>query len=307
MKKIEPDADKYGSLVRASFFADYVELLALHGSKAKREGLRDLVEENFSRKREILYNPAKEEDAPEWEVGDLADEAWTCLLQRAELLGSDYPFDVSSTALVLRTGTVIPESPYIGVLSISLAHAFDSDHSNVVEYLFEDVVADAMQNAGLTVGRLGPISRTHGMNFVDSMNQVGADLGIAVDPNATVRRRGANDEDVDLIGHLNWQVDARGRWFFICQATCGKSDNWRSKGGEPTPDDWKLFLGEVTPPIPFLAVPHHAEDLALRYVTKNRVIVLDRPKIVKNLTSVSVALRAVIQSVMDADYQSLKV
>lgn len=307
MKKIEPDADRYGTLVRASFFADYLELLALRGSKARLESLRDLIGELFSRKREILFNPARDENLPDWEVTDLADEAWTCLLQRSQLLDDAYPFEVSKSSLTLRTGTVVEDSPYIGVLAITLAHAFASAKSDGVEYLFEEIVADAMENAGLAVGRLGPISRAKSLNFVDSMAEVGRLLNVPIDANATVRRRNANDEDVDLIGHFDWKVDARGRWFFICQVTCGKSDGWRGKAGEPTPDDWKQFFGEVVPPVPFLAVPHHAEDLAMAYVSSTRISLMDRPKIVKNLREVSAELKAVIDSVMTADYQSMQV
>ncbi|WP_133161124.1 hypothetical protein [Microterricola pindariensis] len=307
MKRIEPDADRYGSLVRASFFADYLELLALHGSKARLEQLRDLIGELFSRKREILFNPARDDELPDWEVTDLADEAWTCLLQRKDVLGSDYPFDVGVRSLTLRPGIDIEESPYVGVLAITLAHAFDSTHTNKVEYLFEELVADAMENAGLTVGRVGPISREQGLNFVDTMAAVGLELGIAIDANATVRRKNANDEDVDLIGHFDWRVNRKGRWFFICQATCAKSDEWRKKAQEPAPDDWKLFLGEVTPPTAFLAVPHHAEDLALKYVSSIRRNILDRPQIVKNMSTVSASLKSVIRTVMEADYQSLQV
>ncbi|MBH0024487.1 hypothetical protein [Salinibacterium sp. SWN248] len=331
MRKIEPDVDSYGNLIRASFFADYMELLALHREKARRESLRDLIGELFSRKKEILFDPTTTEAQPEWVVTDLADEAWTCLLQRSALLDDAYPFDVSENSLKLKNGRVVEESPYVAVLSITLAHAFASKKGNLsdspkstkaakaakaakaprnpqgVEYLFEEVVADAMENAGLVVGRLGPISRASSLNFVDSMNEVGRLLKVPIDANATLRRLSANDEDVDLIGLFDWKVATKGRWYFICQVTCGRSDSWRGKALEPVPDDWKAFLGEVAPPVPFLAIPHHAEDRVMKYVSSTRVQIMDRTKIVRNLTTVSAEMKAVIKSVMTAEFQSLKV
>lgn len=305
MAKIEPVLDKYGTLARATFFADFMEVIAMRDRRAKLSSLRDLIADAYPSVRKILMEP--DEVDGDWEPTDMADEAWTCLLERADVLGDSYPFEVSDVAVKLRAGVDVLQSKYVAVLAITVSHAFRLLGTNVVEHLFEDVVADAMEGVGLDVGRLGPLSRQNGTNFERSMEEMGRRMGVAVNPNATARRANANDEDVDLVGHLNWKVSSGGKWMFVCQVTCAVSDDWRKKASEPAALDWKDFFGEVVSPMPFLAVPHHANEPLLRYVTRAEVNVLDRPRLVLNLPEPTAQQREVIQALLDAEYQSFKV
>lgn len=313
MAKIEAQIDKYGTLARASFLADYLEVVALRDRRVKLSSLRDLIEETYSRVAQIL-RPGGEEavDAqgnpePSWKPVDLADEAWTSILERADALGDKYPFTVRREVLKRAEGLNPLDSAYVGLLAITMSHAFKIPTPIPVEHLLEDVVSESLENVGFRVGRLGPLSRENGFNFVRTMEALGQALSIPVNPNATTRRRNANDEDVDIVAHLDWGVPRHGRWLFIGQVTCAVSDSWRYKAQEPVANDWQRFFGEVVAPVPFLAVPHHADHETFKYVAGVAVNILDRTRLVQNLTTNSPAQREVVEAFMASDYASFKV
>lgn len=307
MSKIEPTIDKYGTLVRASFFADYLELVALRSRKAKIANLRDFIADTYPRVKRILNTGVSSTDVADWEPTDLADETWTCILEREEVLGSKYPFQADNGVLRRNTKGETAAYPYVSLLAITLSHAFGLMPHNKVETLLEDVVAKSMRNCGLSIGAVGPLSRANGYDFSKTMKALGGQLNLTVNPNATIRRHNANDEDVDLVAHLDWGTPRSGKWLFIGQVTCGVSDNWRNKASEPNAADWREFFSETVAPVPFLAVPHHADDSALRYVSSTQVHVLDRSRIVVNLDTTSLEEREVIDVVLSASYQSFKV
>lgn len=307
MARIEPSIDKYGTLARASFFADYLEVVALRDGRVKLSSLHDLIAETYPRVKRILRPDGDDEKQPDWKPTDLADEAWTCILQRADLLKGLYPFTIQREVLKPTPNLDPLESAYVSLLAITISHAFSLMNASVVEHLLEDVVGDSMEKVGFKVGRLGPLSRANGFDFVRTMDALGSALTIPINANATARRQNANDEDVDIVAHLDWGAARSGKWLFIGQVTCAVSDMWRSKAQEPSTNDWQKFFGEVIAPIPFLAVPHHADDLTIKYVASKEVNILDRTRIVVNLGGNTVAQREVVAALMSADYSSFKV
>lgn len=283
-----------------------MEALAVRGHQAKLSSLADVVKDSMSRSREILFNPADDSEVDDWSPEEYAREAWTCLHERKLFLGSAYPFVVSRTRLSLEPGTLVSESSYIGLLSLTLAHAFGIGRTNEVEYLFEEIVALAMESAGLKVGRMGVQGRATG-TFQAALEQVGESLGVTTDSSARVRRMWANDEDVDLVGELSWSLSRKGRWFYVGQATCAKSDEWRKKINEPTPQDWRAFLGDYVSPVPFLAVPHHVDSSAYQYVVATDRRLVDRLNLTANLAVIPPQLQDVIQLVSTEDMQTFQV
>ncbi|MEV4736322.1 MULTISPECIES: hypothetical protein [unclassified Microbacterium] len=313
MAKIEPQIDKYGTLARASFLADYLEVVALRDRRVKLSSLQDLIEDTYTRVKQIL-RPGGEEavDAngnpvASWKATDLADEAWTSILERAEALGDKYPFTVQGKVLRRAEGLDPADSAYVSLLAITMSHAFKIPTPVSVEHLLEEVVSDSLENVGFHVGRLGPLSRANGSDFIRTMNALGEHLSIPINPNATTRRRNANDEDVDVVAHLDWGVSRHGRWLFIGQVTCAVSDSWRNKAQEPVPLDWQQFFGEAIAPVPFLAIPHHADHDTFKYVARVDVNILDRTRLVQNLHANSPDQRRVVEAFMASDYASFKV
>lgn len=313
MAKIEPQIDKYGTLARASFFADYLEVVALRDRRVKLSSLRDLIEETYTRVAQIL-RPAgddalDEQGNPEapWKPSDLADEAWTSILERADALGEKYPFTINREVLKRAEGLNPVDSAYVSLLAITMSHAFKIPTPVSVEHLLEDVVSDSLENVGFRVGRLGPLSRANGFDFARTVEALGEALSMPINANATTRRRNANDEDVDIVAQIDWGVPRHGRWLFVGQVTCAVSDSWRNKAQEPAVNDWQKFFGEVVAPVPFLAVPHHADHETFKYVTSISVNILDRTRLVQNLTANSPAQREVVEAFMSNDYVSFKV
>lgn len=306
MKKIEPKIDQYGNLSRASFFADYIEILTLKGRRSTRKLLKDLIEDNFAGKRAILTSPGESEDE-DWSAGEYADEAWNCLFQRLEILGNGYPFEVTENRLRLRPDAVLRDSPYVGLLAVSLAHSFSASTDLRVETVFEEVVADAMAAVGLSVGRVGALSRQSPAGFGPTLQRLGAVMGIPTYPDVIMRRSSANDARVDVVGHLDWKDKRKGRWLYIGQVTCAQSDEWHRKITEPIPDEWMNFLGDIVPPVAFLAVPYHVEDQTIAYMSHIRRSVVDRLQLARNLEAVRPDLQPIIDEVLQADIQTFAV
>lgn len=303
MKRIEPLIDQYGNLSRASFFADYIEILTAKGHRARKSLLRDLIVDSYEDKKDILLDPRA--PTPEgWTPAEYADGAWKCLKQRSEILGEKYPFEVRDDRLVRRAPASIEQTPYIGLLCITLAHAFKADTYLKVEDVFEAVVAQSMRGLGLAVGEVGESFRSNGGDFETTLTTVGRQIGIPTYPNAASRRIAANDEKVDLVGHLSWGDIRQGRWLYICQVTCGASDSWEEKLNAPVPLKWMQFLGDILPPKPFLALPHHVEDGTVTYLKDIQRSIVDRLKIVNQLDALPPSVEPIIEHVFAADIQT---
>jgi hypothetical protein len=307
MKKIEPEIDRYGNLARASFFADYIEILTLGGHRSTKSLLKDMIEDAFANKREILSTTAGEAPGEEWTPGEYAPSAWSCLQQRSDLLEDLYPFIVTSNRLALKDQVDIRNSPYVALLAISIAHAFGAPASLSVETVFEDLVADAMEGVGLRVGRVGALSRKSPGGFTNTLERLGEALEMATYPDAVVHRLNANDAKVDVIGHLDWRDNRRGRWMFLGQVTCARSDDWQTKIFDPVPADWMRYLGETTPPVPFLALPYHVEESTITFMAGIERSIVDRPQLALNLKTITPEVREIIDAVLSAEIQTFAV
>lgn len=304
-KIISPTQDTYGNLARASFFADYIEVLALRGHRNRRKLLKDLLGDNYPRSRRIIQTAAAGSD--DWESEDLADDVWFCMRQRAQILGDEYPFVVDRNKVRLKADTKVRESKYIGLLALSMVHAFKLLPHLTAENLLEVIVADAIENRGLTVGRFGEIGRNSSHNFEAAIQKLSSEFGFAMDADAVTRRENAQDEGVDIVAHLDWGGQRAGRWVFIGQVTCARSDDWVTKLYEPVPDSWMAYLGEVSPPIPFLAVPYHVGDEIMDLFRVHRRHILDRLRVVLSLPAVSDDLRAQVDALLGASVQTFAV
>lgn len=280
---IEADIDRYGSLIRASYLADYMELLALKGMRSNFAHLKDKIEDRWGNKREILRRPDEggddEEELQPVDAFLLDTEA--CLLERQEILGELYPFRISRNNVKFRSDIVPHHSSYIVLLALTIAHAYKIKVGEDLTQIFEDIVARVLETIGFRVANVGAISRNNSFDFEKTILEVSEAVNIRMDPNAAIRRSSANDAGVDVLGHLDWEDRRPGRWTVLGQATCAKSDSWYAKIAEPKPPTWKRIMGDNTSPLPFLAVPHHVEAKAFDYLNEGEEIaVIDRPKLV---------------------------
>ncbi|WP_457972302.1 hypothetical protein [Arthrobacter sp. D1-17] len=302
---IEADIDRYGGLIRSSYLADYLEVLALRGKRCTFAQLADMVSDRWNLKQQILVTP---DEDPEDEAVTFSDGAIACIRERKQILGSSYPFELSNSHIKLIDGYDLHNSSYVALLSITMAHAYKIDAAMNVEQTFEDVVADSLAGLGLAVGNVGALSRANSMNFERTIDALGAALNIKMNANAAVRRRHANDGGVDVVACLDWGDGRSGRWTLLGQATCGSSDTWQSKLAEPKPEMWKRIMSETSSPKCFLAVPHHVEESAYREISENTGhTVVDRPRLVPFVRSLPQGIGNVIQSVLDTPLQTSEV
>ena len=302
---IEADIDRYGKLVRRSYLADYMELLALRGLKSTVAQIGDMIEDRWGLKREIIITP---DDDPEESVESYTEGAFACILERREVLGDAYPFIVRKSHIECKPELDIYASSYVALLALTLAHAYKIQAGVDVKQTFEEIVAEGLTGVGFTVANVGKLSRENSMDFIKTVQAVSSRINIRMDPSAATRRSNANDGGVDVIGHLDWGDGRSGRWTVLGQATCGISDTWESKLGEPKPEMWKKMMSESVAPTRFLAVPHHVEERAYRLISENNVLaVVDRSKLVP-LVRVSIAsLRTVVDMVMVEPIESNQV
>jgi hypothetical protein len=303
MTLIEIDIDRYGGPARPSCLADYLEVLALFGKVCTKGQLADLVSDRWNlRRRALILMPG--EEAAE----DVVDAAWTCLLERSELLTDLYPFLVSHTRVTLKPDFEVRESSYISLLSITVAHAYQIDSGYNVEQVFEEVVALGLEDLGLTVGRFGAITRDNQMHFPTSLQVLGDNFGIPVDHQAASRRGAANDSGLDVFGTLDWGDGRHGRWIFLGQVTCGGSDSWPGKLSEVKVPRWQKFLRELTEPIAFLAVPHHVDRRSyFEVVEGDAKALVDRARLTRHLRSTGPEERGIIEAVLAAEFETLDV
>lgn len=301
---IEADVDRYGTLARASSMADYLELLALNGRVCRRAELEDLIRDRgFSNKQvsKIDLPDALEDDEPV----SLSEAAYDCLDERADEV-TGYPFARDTSGQVRYTSGSRPEDlPYIALLSISLAHAYSVETADIPNRVFETMVARAMGAHGMKVAQMGA---SGGQNFVERLAIASGELEVPADAGASSRRKSSNDNRVDIIGHLSWRDTRPGRWLYLCQATCAKSDEWLAKMKEPSPESWKRIFGNLALPQAFLAVPHHVEWRTLYDLTfDDGRIVVDRLRLANLLESTTVAEKDIIARVLQSPVETLDV
>lgn len=302
---IEADIDRYGALVRPSYLADYMELLALRGLKSTIAQLGDMVEDRWGLKREIITTP---DDDPGESVANYTEAAFACILERREILGDAYPFIVHESHIEAKPDLDIHASPYVALLALTLAHAYKIQADVDVKQAFEEIVAEGLAGVGFTVANVGRLSRENSMDFTKTVQAVSSHINVRMDPGAATRRANANDGGVDVVGHLDWGDGRSGRWTVLGQATCGTSDTWEAKLGEPKPEMWKKMMAESVSPTRFLAVPHHVDERAYRLICENNVLaVVDRSKLVPLVSASIDSLRSVVDMVMAEPIESNQV
>jgi hypothetical protein len=274
---IEPSVDAYGNKSRASAAADWLELLAWHDDPttfaAAADYLGDLGDAELTRLPDETHEDLQDEEA------DFADRMRSVIQDRADLLGSRYPFAMLNEGLAIDPNPDPQSALYLLFLSITVAHAYDCQTTGSPEELFQAAVARCLDPYISTVD-LGSLRRTED-TFEDAVITAGTTVGLSAAPHAASAAASAQDEGVDTICHWDWGDRRVGRWIAIGQATCGQSTSWSAKLAEPRPGVWATRLGDYVNPFTFLAVPHHVERRFLQYlVENNEATVVDRIRLV---------------------------
>jgi hypothetical protein len=313
MTTIEVNYDQYGSKVRSSCLADYMELVALQGINCTFADLTDMIKDGIGRLRphftggELIDENEDDDIEPERDHF-LIDSMKQCLMERREVLQELYPFEVGSSAVSLRQEFDTNESPYVWLLAVTLIHAYDLDSTLKVDRVFEELVTDSLKSRGFIASNLGEMSRNAGFNFVRTIEALSQSVGIQMKPDGPVRPANANEHGTDIFMHLTWNDDRVGKWTFIGQATVGKSETWPSKCSEPKPAFWSRIMNEHVQPHPFFAVPHHVEREALISLTQDSSrSVLDRVRLSAFIRTPPANVDKLISTVMQAKVQTLRV
>lgn len=304
--RIAADANVYGTYARISALADFVEVCALKGISITRSRLADLVADNRWQLRDLMVGPEDEEPDEKMSVAqdlatDSADRVFSTLLERAEILGPLYPFEVEAEHLILRGAFNVADSTYVAILAITIAHAFGLCNDPAPTQVLEDVVEDVLRAQVRFAINFGRVRREVNP-FEAALEQACPHVNLIAAPRAAWRSHRAQDENVDSIGHIHWGDDRAGTWSVIGQITCARSDEWEGKLDEPKPATWALFLGVAPPPLVFLAVPHHVEKGHLdRLVQGSRGIVLDRLRLARFRTAVAQDERTLVDEMLRAE------
>ena len=309
-----PELDTYGPYARASLLADYVELLAIKGRPVRRASLADFLVDNDWRLEHFKLIQSPEVDHLDGESSVLSEQldeghemasiVFRQMDERCDVLADLYPFEVTDEAVALGTRVDLDASVYAAVLALTIAHAFDVGSIHRPAELFERTVENVLRTRGLSAAGLAS-RRRKGHTFAAALEAACLQIGLNAAPDAAPKRVWAHDEGVDILCHLGWEDDLRpGTWGFIGQVTVGRSDSWSTKIKEPSPSEWKLFIGTRVPPSPFLAVPHHVERPTMDWLTsKGDAVVLDRLRLVRFKDGIESDEREIIRAVLGEDVE----
>jgi hypothetical protein len=276
--RVALNIDVYGTYARQSALADYLEVAALVGSSITQASLGRSIQENgwaTLPRRQFLTVENVDEDPEAW-----AESVFSVIRERAQILDQRYPFELQRTSIKSRlTQEEAPNSPYLALLAIAVLHAWNLavPKGPSPEDVLEDLVARALENRGLTVSRMGAHDRST-RSFVEAVIEGGRLLGLKPMTNPLPRKARVKDAGVDTLAGVTWR-DGRpgGQWIFIGQATVGQSGTWTGKLTEPEPGLWARYMQEPLDPLPFLAIPHHADGDHLSQMTiPRRGLILDR-------------------------------
>lgn len=308
-------SEAYGSFARMSVVADFLELAVLSGKVVTKAKVSDWLKDNgqFAILRPKLQrygdeDPEGEDDeaqnledlgeAKDARFRDAAERVFQLLMERRNILRNRYPFSVTTDALSRRSSA--KRSPYLALLSLTVAHAFRVNTAARPEELFEDMVAEAFVLRICPALNFGGLRRKTGQ-FRTALVQARKQLGFGQAAPTTVVHTFAHDEKADILGHLHFD-DAvrRGRWIFIGQVTVGMSDSWMSKAKEPTLGSWEKLTAATLLPTPFLAIPHHIESRHMDEVLETQVMVLDRLRLTPFVRASSKRVRGIVSAVRAA-------
>jgi hypothetical protein len=308
---ITPRKDAYGPEADRSNLADYLELLALDGKILRRAELADFLKESKwdVRSRE-LYQSGGEDVEPSEDAEDggvdtspselAAADIFEILRLRADTLKDHYPFIVSEAHLTLRDDLCDAQRAYLALLAVTAAHHYGvalGDDGLHAERVFEECVAQAMHDHGLLTVDSGQAGREGG-GFAELVRKVADAIRLVSAPEEAIFRTHAKEEGVDTVSHLCWGDQRSGHWVFIGQATCARSNEWEAKIEEPRPEQWSELLTCAVPPLAYLAVPHHVEDVQLDALSRNHGrLVLDRLRLARHLGPLSQSQTAVLDAV----------
>jgi hypothetical protein len=301
--ELEPAVDAYGSKARRSALADFVELWALDGQNPTVAAVGDYVRDNgwLGLWNEAYTDPAVDTDAVDEALADEADGGGTAVFdlhqEREELLGARYPFQrVGERLQFVGAG----DEPYLGLLCLTIAHAYAIPAPVRPTSVFEEVVTRALQTRLQRAVNFGGLRAAH-PDFAAALLAAGPTLQLEPTPDAAPHAVSANDEHVDVIGHAHWGDQRPGKWTMVGQVTCGTSDTWPRKMAEVPVPGWASYLNAVIDPLAFLAVPHHVEEGHFSYlVTHHRRLLLDRPRLTRWLPELSADERALVAAVRSA-------
>lgn len=306
---VELDIDAYGSKIRESAVADFLEAQALlHGrSYSKTELERELDNRDLLLKTKEAYvdlDPARAS------VREFAERVFVMLQDRKALLGGKYPFATKGKRVVLEV-----QEPrkvfYVGVLSLTLDHAYSlhgEGDKPLPEDTFEELVVSWLRSTNLKAEHLASLVKTfRGLSkpekFRKGVGAVATSFGLETAVNGSILPSGINEDGVDAIACLPMGDSRHGQWVFIGQATCCKSDRWSVKIMEPKSEQWKKLLAETCKPFGFLAVPHHVTEHHLKYLVQNHAYrpVVDRIRLCHGLDSLSKNLTASVDRLMSVN------
>ncbi len=299
---IEFDIDWYGTYNRRSAIADYLELMALGGARVSIEDLADRIRDSgwtlLLRDKITDGDPeTRDHESVEFDDTDLAesqdeamdraDDVRNVLLQRKQLLGGRYPFEVDTNGYLIEYTNQIPQGPYLAFLAITICHASGIDGlSRLAAYVFEDSLETSLAATGLATSCLGRASRESN-DFATTLVDSCARVGLTANPALAPYRTFANEEGSDTISNWFPQDTRVGGIQFVGQATCGKSNSWKAKLMEPAVGHWEDWLGRRLAPVAFLSVPHHVEE-----DTRSYLVTVDRKRDVLDRVRLSMVNRA---------------
>lgn len=307
--ELEPNVDAYGTYARVSALADFLELVALDGSRLSRGNTADyigdlswqsLLKDLFlSDDGETTFSDEYSEE-PSGGTEEAAERVFNLLDHRSECLGERYPFHVDIEEGWLQ-GTEPTPSPYFALLGITIAHAFNIPTELRPTDVFEDTVSRAFADAGHTSLNFSKFRKRYS-TFGEALVAAGPSINLHPTPLGAPISKSAQDAGGDVLVQMESGYVPGcdvGAWTLVGQATCGQSDSWQQKLGEVETPAWQGRLGSVLPPQPFLAVPHHA-DYAHVLVLNQHTIVLDRLRLTRMLTGVSDDELQILDAVMSA-------
>ena len=284
-----PEPDTYGQYARASLIADYVELLALKNPVQRGTVVDFLSDSNgwdLGLMQESGDNSSDYQETALSERHAQAQEKATVIFDLMEerrcTLAERYPFTITDGVVSCDSNFDHESSPYLAMLSLTVAHAFNVSSSQKPTELFEQMVVKVLRDRGLKSAGVAAARRT-GKSFPVALSKACDTVGLKANPHGAAIRREAHDEGVDVLCHFSWDDDLRANaWVFIGQVTVGRSDIWIQKIKEPSPQTWAKLVGIQNRPLPFLAVPHHVDSPMMEKLgSDGDGVVLDRLRLAK--------------------------
>lgn len=246
--------ESYGTYARASYCADYLEMLAVAGMAPHWGDYDDYLQNNNVPLREVFRGG---QVAIQQASGDddvrLIRFVKNILNERFTVLGDSYPFQLGDDRLIARD---ISTSTYFGLLALCQLHVINDRAAVVPESAFEVCLYDAMRNVGLVADNVGT---SMGRGFQGALQNACDVLGLVANPDGVTHPIRARDEDIDSICRFEFRDPRRGQWMLIGQATCASSNDWQRKAREPARNAWATYTSSWPAPQIFLAVPHHVQ------------------------------------------------